>query len=72
MRTLPLILPLLALALSCCNREQAVPTAADNQAMDAASNRLDSAAEELGQIDQRLPPTNESGPPAQANGPPKP
>ena len=55
MRKFALILPVLALALAGCGRDQAVPTSEDNRAMDAASNRLDNAAAELDQVDQRLP-----------------
>jgi hypothetical protein len=72
MRIASLILPLLMLALSGCNREPAVPTPADNQAMDAASNRLDKAADELDRVDEQLPATNENGSPAEASDPPKP
>jgi hypothetical protein len=73
MRSLPLILPLAAAALlQGCGRDQAVPTSADNRAMDAASNRLDNAANELDRVDEQLPPTNENGPPAKANGPLRP
>jgi hypothetical protein len=72
MRNLALVLPLVAIALAGCGRDQGVPTSADNRAMDAASNRLDNAANELDRVDERLPPTNENGPPAKANGPLRP
>jgi hypothetical protein len=58
MRKLPLILPLLAAAMAGCGRDEAVPTSADNQAMDAASNRLDRAANALDRVDERLPDTD--------------
>jgi hypothetical protein len=68
MRILALILPLAALPASGCNRDQAVPSAADNQAMDAASNQLDAAAQELDRVDQRLPVGNDMQPLADGNG----
>jgi len=44
--------------LSGCGRDRQVPTSEDNQAMDAASNRLDNAADELDRVHERLPDEN--------------
>jgi len=54
MTKLPIAL-MLALALSSCSGDDAVPSGAENEQLDSAENLLNAAPDELDSIDDRLP-----------------